>query len=259
MIMNRIRYTSLFFHRIAVGTWLVVAASGCLSPLLFSRTADYLGTLQSIALPLLVVVNVFALRREINLIGALHVIALRERTSLPMRVGIMAIIVLCALSEVILKLKNLVTDAPLTSGTIFAGTAIALGIGASVVRAIIKSFKEHDAQVRERNTHPLRWVEARNLLVFSVGILPVLIAAAIVTLSVLALRHQYSVEGWIYYISGLVLLIAAYPSREYFVIACKRCGSSTTRALELARFCPRCRPDVFFQNTPPAASTPAAK
>ena len=110
-------------------------------------------------------------------------------------------------------------------------------------RKIKKSTEEKALKDQRLAVDRIYWVEEVNKQIFILNLAPILAARA---LSLCALIESGAhvphrdLIGLLYFFGALALSLALYPSKESFILPCKRCGFPTSRALQEFNRCPKC-------------------
>ncbi len=129
---------------------------------------------------------------------------------------------------------------------VFALVAFAVIVTRSV-RTMRKQMQEQSQHLTLMWTDRIYWVEQVNKQIFSLAIVPIISARLLSISGMLTIRASTTMPlSLIPYLAlATLLLLAAYPQREYFVIQCRRCGYWTSRALKGLRGCPKCNRAAF--------------
>jgi hypothetical protein len=246
---RRVRYTSVYYHKRAVLLWRICLLTLPLDLVLLPASLRIDPTFWQGSTAILTLVTLGFIARDKLLDLAAQIRSALDKfrkTSRRYSWIAVALFFACAMAEMALKLH---AHPFLSSGllpVLLAVLAFAV-VAFQAVRAIRKQIKENSEHVTRLVTDRIYWVEHVNFQIFVLSIIPIISARLVSITNIFALQGD-RLAAWRvipFGVLALLLLIAAHPSREHFVIQCKRCGFWTSRALKGLLFCPKCNTQAF--------------
>ncbi len=237
---RRVRFTSFYYHQKTLKIWRWIFLSTPLDILLLlvlrGQTANSLSIFYIVILGIVLAISPRTLVRHAFL--KFRDLQRKQGTLLKRHSRlVMVILFLLSIVEVLIKMSG--------QGVLIIAALLVIGIQAW--RAIGKSVKEKQEIDSKLNSDRIFWVEETNRQIYWINLAPIVGARILSILGVcVALQSTAPLpESLLFLGFAIFLLIVVYPSREYFIMPCSRCGWETSRALEMLRYCPKCNPQAF--------------
>lgn len=131
----------------------------------------------------------------------------------------------------------------LGQNTLWSTILVAI-IAVGTVRSMKRTWAEQVKKQKALSKDLAAQIESYNLRVFLIHLVPLLSArlCVLVSATVFVLSRTLTPELLVSLSAGCVLLSLMHPEEHFFMIACRRCGTKTSRFLGKGGVCLQCQP-----------------